>query len=102
MVVAFAGGVWYPGVVDAVLTPGLASINYLHAKTMKIPLPETTEFHFPLGKPDKMDTDATSVFEWSLMIEPVSAYCRAFKLSKPVLHINNKYKQFATLHNLPQ
>ena len=66
-VVAFAGGVWYPGVAKTVVSPNTAIINYLHPTSHIVPLPESTEFMFPT-KEDTMETVATSVFENNITI----------------------------------
>lgn len=100
VVVAFAGGVWYPGVVKTVVSPDTAIINYLHPTSHTVPLPESTEFRFP-AKEDTMETDATSVFENNLTCEPTSTSCRTFTLSQNVSSINTRYAQFARLYNIP-
>ncbi|KAK7096414.1 hypothetical protein V1264_005712 [Littorina saxatilis] len=64
VVVAFAGGVWYPGVVDAVVSAESAVINYMHPSALTrvtVPLPDSAEFRFP-AKKDRMETDSASVF----------------------------------------
>ena len=99
-VVAFAGGVWYPGVVKTVVSPNTAIINYLHPASHTVLLPESTEFTFPT-KEDTMETVATSVFENNVTCEPTSTSCRMFTLSQNVLSINTRYAQFARLHNIP-
>ena len=100
VVVAFAGGVWYPGVVKTVVSPNTAIINYLHPTSHTVPLPESTEFRFP-AKEDTMETDAASVFENNLTCEPTSTSCRTFTLSQNVSSINTRYAQFARLYNIP-
>ena len=100
VVVAFAGRVWYPGVVKTVVSPNTAIINYLHPTSHTVPLPESTEFRFP-AKEDTMETDATSVFENNLTCEPTSTSCRTFTLSQNVSSINTRYAQFARLYNIP-
>ena len=99
IVVAFAGGVWYPGVVKTVVSPNTAIINYLHPTSHTVPLPESTEFRFPT-KEDTRETDATSVFENNLTCEPTTS-CRTFTLSQNVSSINTRYAQFARLYNIP-
>ena len=58
--VAFAGGVWYPGIVKDIVSPAKALINYLHPSSHRVPLPDKTDFIFPKKK-DELITDAGSV-----------------------------------------
>ena len=100
VVVAFAGGVWYPGVVKTVVSQDTAIISYLHPTSHTVPLPESTEFRFP-AKEDTMETDATSVFENNVTCEPTSTSCRTLTLSQNVSSINTRYALFARLYNIP-
>ena len=101
VVVAFAGGVWYPGIVQTIVSPDTAIINYLHPTSHAVPLPECTEFPFPT-KEDTMETDATSVFDRNLTCEATSTSCRTFTLSHTISSTNTRYFQFARLYNIPQ
>jgi hypothetical protein len=104
VLVAFAGGSWYPGYVREITdrsTSGTALVDYFHPCSTKLPTPSGTLFRKPT-KADLFDTDSASVFMWDISMDPISSSCRQYRLSVDIDAVNFEYSAFARLHNIPQ
>lgn len=94
VVVAFAGGEWFVGTVDELKSDEEAVVNYFHRKS-------DTSFQLP-QRPDRMLTDAASVFVSDVLMQPASYSARHLILSVATTEIESVYQEFAAKYNIPQ